>query len=58
MNCRACIKLPIDVDGTDASVDTQIMTPPYILLVHLVDLDHIRNTDIVTLKKEKGDTSS
>ena len=55
MNFRACVKLPLDIDGIDAIINTQILKTPYDILVHLVALDHVRNPDIGALKKEKED---
>ena len=54
MTCRACIKLPLDVYGIDAIIDNKMLKPPYIILVHLADLDNGRNPYIGTLKKEEG----
>ena len=53
MTCRACVQLPLGVDGIYASIYTQILKNN-ILLVHLAALDNGRNTDIGTLKKDKG----
>ena len=53
--CRACIQLLLDVDGTDAIIDTQILKNTHILLVHLTVLDYRRKQDISTLKKDRGD---
>ena len=55
MTFRDCIKLTLDVDGKDASIDTHRLEKPHILLVHLVALDNGRNSDIGTLKKDRGD---
>ena len=55
---RECIKLPLDVDGIDASIDTQMLKTPHDLLLHLVALENGRNTDIGTLKKDRGDIFS
>ena len=55
MNCRACIKIPLDVYGIDASIDTQMMNTPHDILVQLAALDNGRMIDIGTLKKDKGD---
>ena len=54
MACRACIKLPLDVDGIDAIIDTQ-MLKIHILLVNLAALDNGRKPDIGTLKKDRCD---
>ena len=35
ITCRACVKIPRDVDGKDASSNTQILKTPHYLLVHL-----------------------
>ena len=58
MNFRACVQFPLDVDGIYASIDTQMLTFPHILLVHLADLDNGRNPDIGTRKKDRGDIFS
>ena len=58
MMCRAFTQLPLDVGRVDASIDTQMMTPPNIILVHLAALDNGRNPDIGTLKKDSGDIFS
>ena len=55
ITCRACIQLPLDVDGIDSRICDQMLNPPHYLLVHLVDLDNGRNTDIGTLMKDRGD---
>ena len=55
MSCRDCIKLPLDVYGIDAIIDTKILKPPHDILVHLAALDHRRNPDIGSLKKDGGD---
>ena len=54
MTCRACVKLPLDVDGIDDSIGTQMMKPPNYLLVYLADLDYGKNPDTGTFKKERG----
>ena len=53
-----CGRLPLDVDGIDSSISTQIFKNPYDVLFHLVTLDNGRKTDIGTLKKDKGDIFS
>ena len=53
MTFRACVQLPIDVDGINSIIDTQIMKTPHIILFHLVDLDNGKNPYIGTLKKER-----
>ena len=58
MTCRACIKLPLDVDGIDASIDTHMLEIPHILLFHSAALDNGRKLDIGTLKKDRGDIFS
>ena len=58
MTCRACVQLPLDVDGIDASIDTQILKPPHILLVHLAALDNDRKPGIGALKKDRGEIFS
>ena len=54
MTCRPCIKILLDVDGIDTSIDTKMIPPPHILLVHLAALDNGINPDIATLKKYRG----
>ena len=58
ITCRTCVQLPLYVYGIDASIDTQIMEKPHILLVHFATLDNGRKPDIVTLKKNRGDIFS
>ena len=53
--CKACVKLPLDVDGIDVSIDTQILKSPHIILFLLAALDDGINLDIVTLNNERGD---
>ena len=54
----ACVKLPLYLDGMDASIDTQILKTPHHLLVYLAALENGRKTDIGTLKKDRGDIFS
>ena len=54
MTCRACVKLPLDVDGIDAKINNQIMKPPHDILLHLEALYSEKNPYIGTLKEEKG----
>ena len=54
MTCRAYVQLPLDLDGIDTRINNQIMENPHDLLFHLSDLDNVRNPDIGTLKREKG----
>ena len=56
--CMDCVKIPLDVDGIDDSIDTQMMKKPNDLPVHLADLYYGRNPYIGTLKKERGDIFS
>ena len=58
MTCRACVQLPLDVDGIDVSIDTQMLKNPHNILFHLADLDNGRKPDIGTLKKDNGDIFS
>ena len=58
MTFRACVKLPLDVEEIDASIDTQIMKTPHDLLVHFADLDNGRKPYIGTLNKDRGDIFS
>ena len=58
MNCRSCVQIPLYLDGIDASIDTQMLKSPHILLVHFAALDNGRKSDIGTLKKYRGDIFS
>ena len=53
-----CVQLALYVDGRGASIDTQILKHPHILLEHLAALENKINPDIGTLKKERGDIFS
>ena len=55
MNCRACVQLPLNVDGVDAIINTQMLENPHDILVHVAALDNGRNPYIGTLNKDKGD---
>ena len=55
VTCRACIQIPLDIDGIDSSIDTHMLVKTHILLVHLANLDNGRKPDIGTLKKGRGD---
>ena len=57
MTYRSCVQLPLVVDGVDDIIDSKILGKT-ILLVHLADLGHGINPDIVTLNKERGDIFS
>ena len=46
------------LDGIYAIIDTQILKPPHILLLHLADFYNGRKQDIGTLKKERVDIFS
>ena len=54
MNFRACVQLPLDEDGIYFSIDTQILKIPLDILVHLEALYNGINSDIGTLKKDRG----
>ena len=54
MRYRACVQLPLDKDGIDSSIDTQILKIPHDLLVHLAILDNERKQYIGTHKKYRG----
>ena len=58
MTCRACVQLPLDVDGIDSIIDTQMLKTPHNMIVHFAALDHGRNPDIGTLKKDRCDIFS
>ena len=55
MPCRACVNIPLYLDGIDARIDTQIQKNPHTILVHLEDFYNGRKQDIGTLKKERVD---
>ena len=56
MTCSSYAQLPLDVDGIDASIDTQMLKKN--LLVQLVALDNGIKPDIGTLKKDRSDIFS
>ena len=58
MTCKACVQLPLDVNGIDAIINTQMFKIPHDILVHLAALENGRSPVIGTLKKEKEDTFS
>ena len=58
MTCRECVQLPLYVDGIYASIDTQMLKPPHILLFRLDALYNGRNLDIGTINKDRGDIFS
>ena len=58
MDCRACIQLPLDVYGIDATIYIQMLNTLHILLVQLAYLENGRDPDIGTLKKNKRDIFS
>ena len=58
MTGRACDKLPLDTNGIETSINTEMMKTPHIILFHLEDLENWINTDIFTLKKDMGDIFS
>ena len=58
MSFRACVQIPLYVDGIDASINIQMLNIPHDLLVHLAVFDNGRKPEIGTLKKEKGDIFS
>ena len=58
MPCMACVKLPLYLDGIDASIDTQILKTPHIILSHLEYLYIGRKKYIGTLKKEREEIFS
>ena len=55
MNCRACVTLSLDVDVIYYIIDTKILKNPHDILVHSAALENGRNSDIGTLKKDRGD---
>ena len=57
MTCRAWLQLPLDEDGINSSIDTQILKKRNIL-VHLVALENGKKTYIGTLNKDRGDIFS
>ena len=58
MTCRACVKLSLYIYGIGSSIDAKMLIQSHDSLVHLEDLEYERNTDIGTLKKERGDIFS
>ena len=54
MNFRACVQLPLDVDGIYASIGTQMPKTPHILISQLADLNNEIKIGISTLKKNRG----
>ena len=58
MTCRNCVKIPLDVDRINASIDTKMLKKPHDVLVHLAALYNGRKLDIGTLKKDRGDIFS
>ena len=58
MAYRACFQLPLDSDGIDFIMNTQMLNNPNGILVHLEELYNRRKLDIGTLKKERGDIFS
>ena len=58
MNCRACIQLPLYVDGIYASIDTQMLKIPYSSIPLGVFFDNRINPDTGTFKKEKREIFS
>ena len=57
MACRACVQLPLVVDGIYSRIDSQILLK-CILIVHLAALDNRRKPDIGTLTKDRGEIFS
>ena len=55
MTCRACVQLPLYLDGIDAIIDTQMIKPLQMILVHLAALENGRKPYIDTPKKYRGD---
>ena len=58
ITCRACVQLPFDIYGIDASIDTKRLKNNHYILVHSKALDNGRDPDIGTLKEDRGDTFS
>ena len=58
MTCKSCVQLPLDSNGIDASINTQILKTCHNLQVHLEDLENGRKSEIDTLQKEKGEIFS
>ena len=54
MTCRDCVQLPLDVDGIDSSIDTQMLKTPHVLLFQFASIYYGGNTYIGTLKKDGG----
>ena len=58
MICRACVQLPLDLDGIYTRFDTKGLKTTHIPLVHLTALENRRNPDIFILKKERAEICS
>ena len=54
MTPREHVQPPLDVDGIDSSIVTQMLKPPHTIIDHLVALENGRNTNIGTLNKYRG----
>ena len=53
MTCRACVQLPLDVNGIEASINTKMLKIPHDIIVHLATLENAKKPHIGTLKKDK-----
>ena len=51
----AYVQIPLDVDGIDDIMYTQILKNPHNMLFHLLDLEYGRKPDTGTINKERGD---
>ena len=55
MTFSAFVQPPLDLDGIDASINTQMLKTPHDLLFHLEALYNGINPEIGILKKDKVD---
>ena len=58
MTYRDCGEPPLDTNGIDDRINNQMMKTADDILVHLTALENIRNPEIGTPKREKGDIFS
>ena len=58
MTCRNSVQLKLYVDGIDATIDTQILLTPHIILFAFMALYNRRYPNTGTLKRDRGDVFS
>ena len=54
MNGRACVQIILDANGKDTNIYSKILNAYHNLLVNLAALENGINTDIGTLKRDRG----